>query len=149
MFIRLSFYTKLPLIVQVLKLQCPVTCVQLHVYSEDCGNCTVKCTDPSGFPAKSSAASLLEKPQYLPRWCSTPILGLAGRRKRSWTVNMYPQQPCAVRGKKQQGNGFCSLVITDFMNSIIPRPSPSFPSLVVQYCKRQEAGRGPGNEAIS
>ena len=32
-------------------------------------------------------------------------------------------------------------------HSLIPRPSPSFPSLEVPYCKRQEAGRGPGNEA--
>ena len=53
--------------------------------------------------------------------------------------------------------------------SLIPRPSPSFPSLAVRYrilpgqcpglprsgtasgvpyCKRREAGRGPGNEAM-
>ena len=44
--------------------------------------------------------------------------------------------------------------------SLIPRPSPSFPSLAeswvgpgneaspaLPYCKRQEAGRGSGNEA--
>ena len=35
-------------------------------------------------------------------------------------------------------------------SSLISRPSPSFPSLAVQlsiYCKQQEAGQGPGNEA--
>ena len=31
--------------------------------------------------------------------------------------------------------------------SLVPRPSPSFPLLAVLYCKQQEAGRGPGNEA--
>ena len=31
--------------------------------------------------------------------------------------------------------------------SLLPRPSPSFPSLAVQLSKRQEAGQGPGNEA--
>ena len=31
--------------------------------------------------------------------------------------------------------------------SLVPRPLPSFPSLAVRYCKRQEAGQGPGNEA--
>ena len=35
----------------------------------------------------------------------------------------------------------------DICGSLISRPSPSFPSLAVPYCKRREAGRGPGNEA--
>ena len=43
-------------------------------------------------------------------------------------------------------------------SSLVPRPSPSFPSLAeswpgneaspaLTYCKRQEAGQGPRNEA--
>ena len=36
---------------------------------------------------------------------------------------------------------------TSGYTSLVPRPSPSFPSLAVPYCKRREAGRGPGNEA--
>ena len=34
-----------------------------------------------------------------------------------------------------------------FANNIpVPRPLPSFPSLAVWYCKRREAGRGPGKD---
>ena len=33
-----------------------------------------------------------------------------------------------------------------YRTSLVPRPSPSFPSLALPYCKRREAGRGPGNE---
>ena len=39
------------------------------------------------------------------------------------------------------------LFVICFLHSLVPRLSPSFPSLVVRYCKRGEAGRGPGNEA--
>ena len=31
--------------------------------------------------------------------------------------------------------------------SLVPSPTPSFPSLAVRYCKRRKAGRGTGNEA--
>ena len=36
---------------------------------------------------------------------------------------------------------------TSRYTSLVPRPPPSFPLLAVPYCKRREAGRGPGNEA--
>ena len=39
------------------------------------------------------------------------------------------------------------LIFHGNVSSLVPRPPPSFPSLAVRYCKRREAGRGPGNEA--
>ena len=38
-------------------------------------------------------------------------------------------------------------IILQWNPSLVPRPSPSFPLLAVQYWKRREAGQGPGNEA--
>ena len=66
--------------------------------------------------------------------------------------SLRPEQETVVRDvfaalSTGYGKSLCCACLSYAFDSLVPRPSPSFPSLLVRYCKRREAERGPRNGA--